>query len=115
MTFLDIVVIGLGGFVGAILRYLLSQRLNGNNPFGTLLVNLSGSLLIGIIFGFGLPKLWMMFLVSGFAGALTTFSTLQKEVIEQWRTGKKKQAVTYAFVTYVVGIALAILGFTMSR
>lgn len=115
MTFLDIAVVGLGGFIGAILRYLLSKRLNGKNPFGTLLVNLSGSFFIGIIFGLGLSKLWTLFFVSGFAGALTTFSTLQKEIIEMWRTDQKKEAVLYVLVTCVGGIALAFLGFMAGK
>ncbi|AOV07046.1 hypothetical protein BI350_05435 [Sporosarcina ureilytica] len=113
MTTVEVLVIGIGGFIGAVLRLLLSDLLNHKRrmPIGTLLVNLAGSLFIGIIFGLGLSKMWTMFLVSGFAGALTTFSTLQKEVIEQWQSGRKKDAVYYVILTYGIGIMLAYIGY----
>lgn len=85
MTFIEILVVGAGSFFGAIIRFILSKKLNekARFPLGTLIVNLVGSFLIGVIFGLSLPKLWTFFLVSGFLGALTTFSTLQKEIIER--------------------------------
>lgn len=111
MTFVDVLIIAFGGFLGAILRYLLAKRFNGKNPLGTLIANMSGSLFIGIIFGLSLPIVWTMFLVSGFAGALTTFSTLQKEIIEEWQAGRKKETIYYIVVTYIGGILLAFIGY----
>lgn len=113
MTMLEIYLIGIGGFIGAILRYLLSSKLNGrfHFPVGTLFVNLVGSLLIGILIGLALPKVWTVFLVSGFIGALTTFSTLQKEVIEVWCEGNKQMVIWYGLLTYGGGILLAFIGY----
>ena len=90
MNFLDMLMVGLGGFLGAVTRYFIATKMNesGRFPFGTLLVNLAGSLLIGIVFGLELSRIWTLFLASGLAGALTTFSTLNKEIIELWRSGK---------------------------
>ena len=112
LTITDILFIGAGGFFGAVIRFVLSKKLNGKNrlPLGTLVVNLAGSFLIGVIFGLALPKLWTFFFVSGFLGALTTFSTLQKEIIE-----RRKNAIVYALVTYGGGILLALIGYWIGR
>jgi len=111
-----VLVVGLGGFFGAIIRFYLSKKLNGKKvwPLGTLSVNLVGSFVVGFIVGLSLPKIWLFFLVSGFAGALTTFSTLQKEVIEQWRGGKRTATIGYVIVTYGGGVLLAFIGYLIS-
>lgn len=116
MTFVEFGAIGLGGFLGAIIRYQLSNYLNraGRLPVGTLLVNLVGSFLIGIVFGLELSRIWTFFLASGLAGALTTFSTLQKEFIELWKTDQQKKAILYMFITFGSGILLAFLGYVFA-
>ena len=113
MTYIEVMLVGLGGFFGAVIRYFISKMLNnrGGFPVGTFLVNIVGSFLIGLIFGLGLEQLWTLFLVSGLLGALTTFSTLQKELIALWHEEKKKIAIVYALLTYVCGIVVAMFGF----
>ena len=72
MSFLDILMVGLGGFIGAVTRYFIATKMNESErfPSGTLLVNLAGSLLIGIVFGSELSRIWTLFLASGLAGAI---------------------------------------------
>lgn len=113
MTIVDVLFISIGGFFGAVLRYFLSRTFNHehNFPVGTFIANLAGSFLIGVIFGMTLPKVWILFLVSGLLGALTTFSTLQKEVIQLWQEGKKQLAISYCFFTYGGGIFFALVGY----
>ena len=113
MTYLELLMIGLGGFIGAVARYFISTRLNnsGRIPVGTLLINLVGAFLIGCVFGLELSKIWTFFLASGLAGALTTFSTLNKELIELWRNDHKRKALLYVLITYCGGIILALLGY----
>lgn len=113
MTFAHILLIASGGFFGAVLRYLISEKLNNNGrlPFGTLLVNLTGALLVGVVFGMKLPLVWTVFLVSGFAGSLTTYSTLNKELILLWQSGRKKTFYIYSLATYALGIVIAYAGF----
>ena len=91
MTSIDFLMIGIGGFFGAIIRYFISTSMNrpGEIPRGTLVVNLAGALLIGCIFGMEIPRMWTLLVASGLAGALTTFSTMNKELIELWKSGKK--------------------------
>ena len=113
MNFVDTLLLAAGGFIGAVLRYAISQKLNRSNgfPIGTVIVNLAGALLIGFVFGLKLPLVWTLFIVSGFAGALTTFSTLNKELILLWQGGHKKAFYAYLLMTYVFGIILTYIGF----
>ncbi|SHI66818.1 CrcB protein [Clostridium cavendishii DSM 21758] len=82
--------VGIGGFIGASLRYLISlaaPKIFGNNlPYGTLIVNILGGILIGLIMEISLttnlisPNL-KLFLTTGIMGGLTTFSTFSYETI----------------------------------
>ena len=113
MTFIELLMIGIGGFFGAAARYSISVKLNKQDgfPAGTLLVNLAGSLLIGIIFGLELPLWATLLFASGFAGALTTFSTMNKEFLNMWKIERKRNAVLYLLIIYISGISLAFLGY----
>lgn len=110
MTLLHLVAIGVGGFLGAITRYFISKRVAA----GTLVVNLTGSFLIGCVFGWELPRIWTLFFAAGLAGALTTFSTLNKELIERWQEGNKREAILHVVFTYCGGLLLAWLGYFVS-
>lgn len=107
MTFFELLVIGFGGFLGAVTRYLISKQMRA----GTLVVNLAGSFLIGCIFGCDLSRMWTLFFAAGFAGALTTFSTLNKELIELWQGGNKRKAIVYVVSTYFGGLLFAWIGY----
>lgn len=86
-----LLLIGLGGFVGAVVRYLVDVRVatatGGGFPWGTLAINLTGTFLIGLLFALiieraALPGDWRGPLMIGFLGSYTTFSTL---ALESWR------------------------------
>ena len=86
-----LLLIGTGGFAGALARYLLDGRVaawtGGSFPWGTLVINLSGSLLIGLLYALIteralLPAEFRGPLMIGFIGSYTTFSTL---ALESWR------------------------------
>lgn len=118
MTVIDILIIGSGGFLGAVIRYFISGKFNKVGralPFGTLSVNIAGSLLIGFVAGLGVTKPWTLFLVSGFGGALTTFSTLTKELLQFWIGKRKKHFFIYLFLTYGIGIIMAFVGFLVGN
>lgn len=111
MTLVEMSMIGAGGFIGAILRYCLSRKMNREKfPYGTLVVNLIGAFLIGMVLGLGLSRIWVLFLASGLAGALTTFSTLHKELIGLWQC-EKLTAISYVMITYGGGLLLAWIGY----
>jgi len=108
-----------GGFLGAVVRYavarFVSGRWPGQFPFGTLLVNLLGSFLLGWLVGSGLGanETTALLLGTGFLGAFTTFSTFKLESWTLFRQGLGKKGLLYTGVTYVLGIAAAWLGFCL--
>ncbi|QTD42648.1 CrcB family protein [Sporosarcina sp. Te-1] len=116
MFLLQFLAVGAGGAVGAVIRWWISNYMNrsGKFPAGTFLVNSTGSLLIGLIVGMHVSMLATLFLVSGVAGGLTTFSTLNKELLSLWED-KKRLFFLYLFSTYSIGILLAFIGYSIGR
>lgn len=93
----NVLYVGLGGFIGACLRYIISfnsTKWFGNQlPYGTLIVNVLGGLLIGFILGISLKTDLIsmnlrLFLTTGILGGLTTFSTFSYETISLLNEGK---------------------------
>ncbi|MFH1155028.1 MAG: fluoride efflux transporter CrcB [Pseudomonadota bacterium] len=108
-----------GGSLGAASRYgisLLSINLWGTRfPWGTLIVNLSGCFLIGLLFGLSdrmrlLTPEMRLLLITGFLGALTTFSTFSIETVNAGRAGLMVQPVVNILVNNLGGLALTVIG-----
>ena len=107
-----------GAMLGAWLRWGLAVWLNGQFPSlppGTLIANLAGGYLIGLVIALlaqqpTLPPEWRLFLVTGFLGALTTFSTFSAEVVGLMQQGRLGwAAVTVG--THVLGsLAMTLAG-----
>ncbi|SFM39255.1 CrcB protein [Gracilibacillus orientalis] len=96
--------VGLGGFIGAILRYMLSLRFNTSKywlPVGTLLANFTGSILFAYTYLFYQAEwisLWTWsFLGVGICGAFTTYSTFSVEVVEMLEQKQWNKAIFYLF------------------
>lgn len=114
-------VVGAGGALGAILRYLgfLAWRRFGIWPYvplATMAVNLIGCLLIGWLTGLVIARdvihpLWRLFLIAGLLGGLTTFSTFGMETVLLARDQSAAMALVYAAIQVVLGIGLAWVGF----
>ncbi|WP_088006179.1 fluoride efflux transporter FluC [Indiicoccus explosivorum] len=102
--------VAVGGFLGAISRYLVYARFEQRNRHGrwaTFLVNSSGSFLLGLVLSES--PLW----VTGFLGAFTTFSTFALDVAEGLAEGKVYSAAGYLFATIFSGLCLFTIGFVM--
>ncbi len=96
-----------GAAVGAPLRYLAGILLDGRWPWGTLAVNLAGSLILGWLVGLDLRGAPLALLGTGFCGALTTYSTFAVQVHERGRRLGSALAAT----TLAASLALCAVGF----
>jgi CrcB protein len=119
-----LLLVGTGGFLGSISRFLASRFIQENLPvafpFGTFLVNISGCFLIGLIFGFSerstlLTTGWKMFLAVGFCGGFTTFSTFANENLALLRDGAFLHFFLYTGLSVFLGIAATFLGVLITR
>lgn len=111
--------VGLGGFIGASLRYLISAyftKLAGDQfPYGTLIVNVAGGLLIGFIMYISFKSNYItpnirLFLTTGILGGLTTFSTFSYETISLFNDSKYLFGITNIFLNLFLSLAGVILG-----
>lgn len=119
----SVLAISAGASLGALLRWLLGIRLNPllpALPLGTLAANLVGGYLVGLVLGWlqqhpELSPQLRLFLVTGFLGGLTTFSTYSAEVVGKLQQGEVFSAIVVA-VTHLVGsLLLTALGFATAR
>lgn len=114
---MNLLAIGLGGALGALLRYGVSgfvQKLfTSLFPWGTLCVNLVGCFLLGFLFqifqNVVVSLEWRSFLLIGFLGAFTTFSTYSLETVNLLEEGEIKIALINLFLQNFLGIGLALL------
>lgn len=116
--------IGLGGFAGAILRYVVSGWVQDRSgsiafPFGTAAVNLIGCLIIGLLTFLVETRAYLSaetraFLLIGLLGSFTTFSTFGNETLMLIRSGRMDMAALYAGGQVVLGVLLVWLGRLMA-
>ena len=115
--------IALGGALGALLRYVVSgmahRFFTSGFPWGTLIVNLVGSFIIGLVWGIfeviAISQNIKVFILVGFLGAFTTFSTFSLENFHLLRDGEYGLVLTNTIASVVFGVALAFAGFFISR
>jgi len=116
--------VGLGGFLGAILRYWLSsvllERFRGAFPLGTLAVNVLGCFAIGVLWGWveeqrALSEHARLFLSVGLLGGLTTFSTFGLETVTLWRDGEESLALGSIAANLSLGLGAVVLGRALVR
>jgi fluoride exporter len=119
-----ILLVGTGGFLGSVSRFLASRFMQDNFPsafpFGTFIVNITGCFLIGIIYGFSERSAlftpgWKMFLAVGFCGGFTTFSTFANENLALLRDGAFFQFFLYAGLSVFLGIAATFIGVLITK
>lgn len=115
---------GLGGFIGSGLRYVLSTmvyRLLGTDfPYGTFVVNVLGSFLIGFLMGLvenGVPisPNWRVFVAIGLFGGFTTFSSFSYETVELLKQGAVFTAVANVVYTVLNCLAATWVGGIFAR
>jgi len=116
--------VGVGGFLGAIARYLVgvavTARLGSGWPLGTFLINVTGCFLIAFFLTLTTERVtihegWRYFFPIGFVGAYTTFSTYEYETVRLVQSGAWAKALSYVLLSTVAGYAAVVLGFVAAR
>ena len=122
--FKQLLLIGTGGFIGSVARYLVS-RLGSHIewlsiPVGTLVVNVAGSLLIGFLIGISekspiLTVEWRMFLMVGLCGGFTTFPTFSGENLMLLKNGQVFPLLLYTGLSIILGFTAVYLGYISTK
>lgn len=117
-------IIAAGAALGANARYLVGvwagNRWGAYFPYGTLIVNVTGSLLLGFIVALATDRFVLspelrLFLAVGFIGSYTTFSTYTVESLALFESGSSVTALLNILANNFLGLAFAVLGFTLAR
>lgn len=121
----QIIIIGIGGFIGTVSRFLVSALINKNFdplvfPYGTLIVNISGCLLIGLLGGLAEMKGYFsnetrIFLFVGILGSYTTFATFGYETLSLLRQSNHIAAFGNIFFQFVIGLIAVWIGYSISK
>lgn len=118
LTSVNFLAVAVGAVAGAWLRWVLGLWLNRHVdtlPWGTFAANMLGGYLIGLVLGViaahpDWPPFWRLLLVTGFLGALTTFSTFSAETIALIEEGHYGMAISYAGLSLAGSLLLTYLG-----
>ena len=114
----NLLYIGIGGFFGAISRFTLinewKKRIHMTVPYPTMIVNISGSFLLGLIVGLKVYTSVYFLLAVGFLGAYTTFSTFAVEAVNLLRSKEKGSFFIYILGTFLGGILFCFAGWKIA-
>lgn len=115
----NILLVAMGGAVGSVLRFILQQLNVGSAfPYGTVVVNLCGCLLIGLLWGLisrnSLNDSTQLLLISGFCGGFTTFSAFSIESMQMLQQNKWILFSGYIAVSVIGGLLVTIAGYKIT-
>jgi len=114
-----VLLIALGAAIGAPLRYLTDRAVQSRHdsvfPWGTLTVNVAGSLVLGLLAGLPASASLTAVLGTGFCGALTTYSTFSYETLRLAQTGARFYAAMNVVASIVAGFGAASVGLVIAQ
>jgi CrcB protein len=120
-----LLLVGAGGFLGAISRYLVAtlfaMRVSTAWPWGTFVINMSGCFAIGFFMTLTVERIvvihesWRYLFAVGFVGAYTTFSTYEYETVQLVQEGHWLRALSYVVASTVVGFAAVLSAVALAR
>ena len=116
---MTLLLVALGAAIGAPLRYLTDRLVQSRHesvfPWGTLLVNVVGSLILGFVVGLPASGAVLAVAGTGFCGALTTYSTFGYETLRLTQEGARLKAFANIAGSLTAGLAAAYLGVTLAH
>ncbi|MGI8753331.1 MAG: fluoride efflux transporter CrcB [Acidimicrobiales bacterium] len=123
MNPVDYLWVGLAGSAGAVARFLLDDavrsRYSGRLPLGTMVINVTGALVLGLLVGLvafdGVSDLWATVAGTGFCGGYTTFSTASFETVRLVQARSYRVAVVSGGGTLMLGVGAAAVGMALSQ
>lgn len=123
MSIYKILLVGLGGSLGSMLRYVsvktIDAKLNSSFPYGTLTVNLVGSFIIGVLFAVVAKRInsdnWNVFFGAGFCGGFTTFSAFALENLSLLNQRMLTTSALYIITTIAFGLLAVFIGMTLGK
>jgi CrcB protein len=116
--------IAIGGALGSMARFAaigyITPMLNFRFPIGTFIVNMVGSLLIGVAYVVlvekaVLPGEWRLFFITGVLGGFTTFSAFSLEMLQMWQEGHVATSIFYATSSVALGLLFAYVGMHLTQ
>lgn len=116
----NLLLVGMGGMGGSMLRYLVAHLIKHDSlPYATFAVNISGSLLIGLIMGWAGRELdfanWRLLLATGFCGGFTTFSAFTWENMQLIYHARYGAFILYTMGTLILGLSATTLGYWITK
>jgi len=120
----NFLIVVLGGSLGSGLRYITASHMTrlfpASFPYGTFIVNISGCMLIGLIYGFSERFDWpsnqfRLFLATGFCGGYTTFSSFTYENIKLLQSGDYLTFSLYSLASFALGLLAGFIGISLTK
>lgn len=112
---MNLFIVGIGGAIGSIVRYEIGKMVSKNSkfkiPVGTIIVNITGALLLGIVSRLSKSEVFYLFFAEGFLGAYTTFSTFMYEGFHIIKNNEILNVLIYIVGTIILGLVFFILGY----
>lgn len=116
----SLLIVGIGGMIGSMLRYATTMLFKSHDfPFGTFIVNVIGSFVIGIIAGLAFknsisPEV-KLFIATGLCGGFTTFSAFSMDCLQLFNEHKYGLALLYILSSFAIGLIAAFVGWTLTK
>lgn len=110
--FITLIQIAIGGAIGSVLRYLTLSAVSA--PIGTLIVNVLGSLVMGVFFVLLSSRLHPL-LMTGILGGFTTFSAFSLDALKLWQGGQVLPSLAYVCASVILSLIAVALGAALAR
>ena len=120
MIWKNIILVGFGGMIGSVLRYVTGLLIKHDGfPVATLVVNILGSFVIGCVMAMAVKQAnfgdWRLFLATGICGGFTTFSAFSWECLQMIQQQRFMAAAFYISISLIAGIAATFFGYWLIK